>query len=314
MGVDVGSVSTNVAVLDSDLNLVHKLYIRTMGHPIEATKRAIKETGDNLPPGVDIKSVGTTGSARTLTKVMLGADIAKTEITAHAVASSFFLPNVKTILEIGGQDSKVIILEDGLITDFGMNTVCAAGTGSFLDHQARRLGIEIEDFGDLALQSRSELNIAGRCTVFAESDMIHKQQTGHPMSEILRGLCDALVRNYMNNICKGKKLLPPVMFQGGVAANVGMKKAFEDVLEVEAHIPEYFDVMGAIGVAILAKEDFDKNGHTKSSFYGFDMADFAFDTTSFECEGCSNECEVIQVYMNKDMIARWGGRCGKWEM
>jgi len=257
MGVDVGSVSTNVAVLDSNLRLVHKLYIRTMGHPIEATKRAIKETGEKLPTDAVIRSVGTTGSARNLTKVMLGADIAKTEITAHAVASSFFMPDVRTILEIGGQDSKVIVMEDGLITDFGMNTVCAAGTGSFLDHQARRLGIEIEDFGDIALKSTAELNIAGRCTVFAESDMIHKQQTGHPMSEILRGLCDALVRNYINNICKGKLLLPPVMFQGGVAANAGMVRAFRELINAgdgDLIIPEYHASMGAIGAALSMRE------------------------------------------------------------
>lgn len=313
MGVDVGSVSTNIAVIDKDLKVIEKLYIRTQGHPIDATKKAIKLVGDKLGKDVKVLGVGTTGSGRTLTKVMIGADVAKTEITSHAVAASYVLPDVKTILEIGGQDSKVIIMDNGLIADFAMNTVCAAGTGSFLDHQAKRLGIKIEDFGEIALEANHQLNIAGRCTVFAESDMIHKQQTGHPMSEILRGLCDALVRNYVNNICKGKKLEAPILFQGGVAANRGMKKAFEDALGVEVTIPEYFDVMGAIGVAILAKEEYDQHGY-ETKFLGFNVADFDFDTKSFECSDCSNECEVIQVYMNGEMVARWGGRCGKWEM
>jgi predicted CoA-substrate-specific enzyme activase len=136
-------------------------------------------------------------------------------------------PDVQTVVEIGGQDSKIIILRDGIVTDFAMNTVCAAGTGSFLDHQAERLNIPIEEFGNIALKSKSPVRIAGRCSVFAESDMIHKQQMGHPTSDIVAGLCDALVRNYLNNVGKGKDIMSPVLFQGGVAANAGIKAALE---------------------------------------------------------------------------------------
>ena len=312
LGVDVGSVSTNIAVLDKDLKILDTLYIRTKGNPMESVKEALKITGEKLPKDVEVKAACTTGSARNLTKAMIGADIAKTEITAHAVAASHFMPDVHTILEIGGQDSKVILMEKGIVTDFAMNTVCAAGTGAFLDHQARRLNIRIEDFGGIAIQARARVNIAGRCTVFAESDMIHKQQTGHPMSEILRGLCDAMVRNYLNNICKGKKLLAPVMFQGGVAANQGMRAAFEEALEMPVTIPEHYGEMGAIGCAILAKEEYEKKG-MKTTFLGFEISQFEYTSSSFECSGCSNQCEVIQVFMNGKMIARWGGRCGKWE-
>ena len=142
------------------------------------------------------------------------------------MASSLLVPGVQSILEIGGQDSKIIILRNGVVSDFAMNTVCARNR-FFLDQQAGRLGIPIEKFGELALQARSPVRIAGRCAVFAESDMIHKQQMGCSLPDILAGLCDALVRNYLNNVGKGKEILAPVVFQGGVAANAGMVRAFE---------------------------------------------------------------------------------------
>ncbi|MGB9825715.1 MAG: acyl-CoA dehydratase activase, partial [Desulfofundulus sp.] len=225
LGIDVGSVSTNIAILSEAGEVLTGLYLRTRGRPIEAIQTGLKVTRENLKPGIEIAGVGTTGSGRYLAGVMVGADVIKNEITAHAVAASMLVPDVQTVLEIGGQDSKIIILRNGVVVDFAMNTVCAAGTGSFLDQQAARLNIPIEQFGELALQSKNSVRIAGRCTVFAESDMIHKQQQGHPIEDIIAGLCEALVRNYLNNVGKGKEILPPVVFQGGVAANAGMRRA-----------------------------------------------------------------------------------------
>jgi len=216
-------------------------------------------------------------------------------------------------LEIGGQDSKIIILRNGIVTDFAMNTVCAAGTGSFLDQQAARLNIPIEDFGELALKSEHPVRIAGRCAVFAESDMIHKQQLGHCVEDIIAGLCEALVRNYLNNVGKGKEILPPIAFQGGVAANAGMKKAFEKALGHEIIIPEHFAVMGALGAAILAREKM-QSSTQKTRFKGFKVTDFRFQTRSFDCKSCPNHCEVVQFYQNGEIIARWGSRCGKWDV
>ena len=264
-------------------------------------------------PNLDVIGIGTTGSARTLTGVMLGADCVKNEITAHAVAASYVHPEVRTVLEIGGQDSKIIILRDGVVVDFAMNTVCAAGTGSFLDQQASRLGIPIEKFGELALQSKNSVRIAGRCSVFAESDMIHKQQMGHANSDIIAGLCVALVRNYLNNVGKGKKILEPVIFQGGVAANVGIRQAFMDALGLEIMIPRHFNVMGAIGAGLLAKDKVFQ-GEKPSSFKGFNTLKMDFQASSFECDGCPNHCEVINFTQDGELIARWGARCAKWEV
>ncbi len=311
LGVDVGSVSTKLIVVDDDLNLLTSIYTDTAGRPIETLQECLRAISPTLKEDIEICGVGVTGSGREVASVIVGADVVKNKITAHGIAASYRVPDVKTIIEIGGQDSKIIILDNGIVTDFAMNTVCAAGTGSFLDHQAARLGIPIENFGKLALKSKNPVRIAGRCSVFAESDMIHKQQLGHSTENIIAGLCEALVRNYLNNVGKGKDIRPTIVFQGGVAANVGIKAAFERALGHEILVPEHFLVMGAIGVAILAKDNAKKVKGTK--FKGFDASEFVYEASSFECQGCPNLCEVIQIYQNGELAARWGGRCGKWE-
>jgi predicted CoA-substrate-specific enzyme activase len=263
-----------------------------------------------LPVGVEIVGVGTTGSGRQLAGALVGADLVKNEITAHAVAALHYVPDVRTVIDIGGQDSKLIMLEDGIVVDFAMNSVCAAGTGSFLEQQANRLGITIEDLGRRALDSTHPVRIAGRCTVFAESDMVHKQQMGHPLDDILYGLCQALVRNYMNNLALGKTLQAPVVFQGGVAANRGVVRAFREHLETDVLVLPRYQVMGALGVALLAR---DWMGDQPTQFKGFRVADADYRATSFECRACPNLCEIAQIHLDGKVIARWGGRCDRWE-
>ncbi|WP_010248579.1 acyl-CoA dehydratase activase [Acetivibrio cellulolyticus] len=311
LGVDVGSVSTNLVIINGENEVVEKLYLRTGGQPINALRTGMKMLSDKFGANTVIRGVGTTGSGRQLASVIIGADIIKNEITTHAVAAQMLVPDVKTILEIGGQDSKIIILKNGVIYDFAMNTVCAAGTGSFLDRQAARLEIAIEDFGAYALKSSSPVRIAGRCAVFAESDMIHKQQTGHSTEDIINGLCEALVRNYLNNLAKGKDLEDTIVFQGGVAANVGIVAAFERAIGKKIIIPKYHDVMGAYGAALIAKEKMEK-GSLASNFYGFGTAQNEYKAKSIECNDCSNLCEVIEITSNNEILARWGDRCGKW--
>lgn len=309
LGIDVGSVSTDIAVIDEDGNLIVGLYLRTGGDPIRAVKSGFSKIKEQFGDDLKIDGVGVTGSARFLIGAVVGADVIKNEITAHATAGLHYNPDVQTIIEIGGQDSKIIIIRDRIVVDFAMNSVCAAGTGSFLDHQAQRLGISIEDFGDVALRSTNPVRIAGRCTVFAESDMIHKQQLGHKIEDILFGLCEALVRNYLSNVGRGKEIKPPILFQGGVAANKGIKVAFERALGVEIIVPPYFSLMGAIGSALLAQESEVK----RTKFKGFEIAEQNITTKGFECRGCSNLCEITNIFIEGKLIARLGGRCGKWE-
>ena len=313
LGIDVGSVSTDIVALSEDDELVADVYIRTRGNPISAIKEGLLRLLDKLKGLGDpeVIAVGTTGSARFLAGVITGADMVKNEISAHAIATIKEFPDVSTIFEIGGQDSKIIIVRNGIVVDFAMNTVCAAGTGSFLDHQAERLGIRIEEFGDYALKSKSPVRIAGRCTVFAESDMIHKQQMGASTEDIIRGLSESLVRNYLNNVGRGKELLPRFVFQGGVSENKGIKKAFEDAVGYEVFVPKHNKVMGAIGAAILAHHEI-KTKHRKTNFRGFNVADREYKTRTFYCNACSNNCEIYEIREEGKVLARWGDRCGRW--
>jgi predicted CoA-substrate-specific enzyme activase len=312
LGVDVGSVTTKFAVLDQEDELVADLYLRTLGRPVQIVQQGLQHLARQLPAGVEVAGVGVTGSARRLTGIVVGADVVKNEITAHAVAATSVVPDLHTVLEIGGQDSKLILLDDGIVTDFAMNSVCAAGTGSFLDQQAYRLNLPVEEIGPLALHSQQPVRIAGRCTVFAESDMIHKQQMGHRLEDILYGLCQALARNYLNNLALGKELKSPVVFQGGVAANAGMVRAFEETLKMPVFVPPHYEVMGAIGAAMLAHEYLSHNGGD-TCFKGFEASEMDYATRSFECQGCPNLCEVVEIRVARQVLARWGGRCGKWD-
>ncbi len=315
LGIDVGSISTNLVLMDDAGRVLHKQYLRTHGQPMKAMQNGLLEMAQKMDGELTIAGAGTTGSGRYLAGILIGADVIKNEITTHAVAALHYEPDIQSIIEIGGQDSKSIILRNSTVIDFAMNTVCAAGTGSFLDQQAYRLGIPIESFGEYALRARKPVKIASRCTVFAESDMIHKQQMGHSVEDIIAGLCEALVRNYMNNLVKSQELRQPILFQGGVAANVGMRTAFERVLGKGLVVPPDFEVMGAIGAALLAKEVVDSSKQTR--FLGFEVGEIPYELNGFECEGCSNGCEVMEVRVpvaaGQERLVRWGDRCGKWE-
>lgn len=311
LGIDVGSVSTNLVVVDEKGDVIEKLYLRTGGRPVDALVKGLDLLTRKLGADAPIGACGTTGSGRQLAALLVGADVVKNEITAHAVAAIKAVPQVKTILEIGGQDSKIILLRDGVACDFAMNTVCAAGTGSFLDRQAARLEIPIEEFGGYALKARSPVRIAGRCAVFAESDMIHKQQTGHSVEDIVAGLCEALVRNYLNNLAKGKEILAPIVFQGGVAANVGILDAFQRLLGKEILVPLHYDVMGAYGAALLAMDEMALPGRA-TRFHGLSNIRSDFLVRTVDCTDCSNQCEVIRVLSGGAAVAHWGDKCGKW--
>jgi predicted CoA-substrate-specific enzyme activase len=310
LGIDVGSVSTNLVLINSQGEVLEKLYLRSQGNPVGSVQCGLAQLAKEFKDQ-EIVGVGTTGSGRILIGKMVGADLVKNEITAHAIACLNLEPRVQTIIEIGGQDSKLILLRDGIVNDFAMNTVCAAGTGSFLDQQAARLDMEIGMLGELAAQGEYPVRIAGRCAVFAESDMIHKQQMGHKLEDILAGLCRALARNFLSNLGKGRELKPPVIFQGGVAANRGIRKAFEEILGCSLIIPEHYDVMGALGVALLTRNEMQLS-KLPTAFKGFRLVNSTIATSGFDCDDCANQCEVVELIQDNQVIACLGDKCGKW--
>ena len=309
LGVDIGSISTKGVIIDSNNKIIASSYLYTEGSPINAVKKLIYELKNQINLNkYMVVSVGTTGSARKLIGTILDASVVKNEITAHAVGTTSIYPNVRTIFEIGGQDSKIIILDNKIVIDYAMNTLCAAGTGSFLSSQSKRLGIDVKDFGRIALTSKNPVDIAARCTVFAESDLVHKAQIGHKKEDIIAGLCKAVVSNYLNNVGKGKKIKPPIVFQGGVSKNIGVVKAFESACGENIIVDPNSHLMGALGVAILAKKS-----NIKKKF-SFDIEDINFETKGINCRGCSNNCEIICVSKDKKIIDAWGNRCEKGEV
>lgn len=313
VGIDVGSVTTKIVTIDEQKNVLFSIYRRTDGGPIQAIQSAFREMYETLGDSIDVKGVATTGSGRRLAGIMVGADVQKNEITAHATAARFVCPGVRTVIDIGGQDSKIIFLKEGVSSGFNMNSVCAAGTGSFLDHQATRLGIPIEEFGEYAVRSTSPVRVAGRCGVFAESDLIHKQQMGYQKEDLIAGLCIALVRNYLTNVARGKRIIPEVLFQGGVAANIGLRAAFEKMLGMNIVVPEHFKVMGALGAALIARSHMRENGKLSTEFKGSGIATFECAPRTFICSDCANQCEINELYIEGKIVSRWGSKCSKWE-
>lgn len=303
LGIDIGSISTKGVIIDEEGNVLYSKYIWTEGNPTQAVRKLMALLKEGIPKDIVIKGIGTTGSARKLIGLMVGASTVKNEITAHAIGTLHYHKDVRTILEIGGQDSKIILLQDGVIRDYAMNTLCAAGTGSFLSSQAKRLDLDVEEFGDLALTSDNPVKIAARCTVFAESDLVHKTQVGYAKKDIVAGLCKSVVLNYLSNVGKGKKIEGPIVFQGGVSKNAGVVKYFKEILGQEIMVDENSHLMGAIGIAILSQRN------ETDKVYSLDIEDVAFETKGMECMGCPNHCEVVQIFRNHERIDTFGNKC-----
>jgi predicted CoA-substrate-specific enzyme activase len=310
LGIDVGSMTAKFAVLNEAGELVAGIYMPVEGRPVAAVQEGLRQIHRKLPAGTNIKSAAATGSARYLAGAIIGADLVKNEITCQAVAAIREIPGVQTVIEIGGQDSKIIIIRDGMVTDFGMNTVCAAGTGSFLDHQAARLRMSIEELSRRAMLGADKVRISGRCTVFAESDMIHKQQTGHNLDDVIYGLCRTLVGNYLSDVGKGKDIQQAVVFQGGVAFNGGIIRALREELKIEIIVPAHHEIMGAVGAALLARDGAAEN---LGRFKGFGITEVEYQASSFVCRDCPAGCEIARIAEGDHVVASWGGKCDIWE-
>lgn len=251
LGIDVGSISTKMVITGPDSVITASCYLPTAGNLPAALRRGLEQLKHNLGEDGLVNGIAVTGSGRKLAGDMLGAGIIKNEITCQMISALNFEPSVQTIIEIGGQDSKLIMIRRGLVADFSMNSLCAAGTGSFLDHQAARLNITLDEMSLLAEDSRTPANINATCTVFAESDMITRQQSGWRKEDIVYGLCKALVANFRRSVIQSKPVQLPVVFQGGVAHNRGIIRAFREEMGLDVIVPAFPELTGAHGAALL---------------------------------------------------------------
>ena len=304
MGIDIGSISTKGVIIDEFDNIIASAYLYTEGNPIKAVKDVVRIMRKSIDlDKYQVVSVGTTGSARKLIGTMLGAGTIKNEITAHAIGTIRLYPDVKTIFEIGGQDSKITLVNNGIVYDYAMNTLCAAGTGAFISSLAKRLDIKIEDVASVAFSSKNKVNIAARCTVFAESDLIHKIQGGYKKEDIIAGVCRAIATNYINNVAKGKKIQAPIVFNGGVSKNMAVVRAFEEITGEKIIVNKNSHLMGAFGIAVMARES------KREEVFDFDIDNYTIETKLYNCGRCANNCEIVTVYKNNNLIDYWGNRC-----
>ncbi len=335
MGIDIGSVSTNVVVIDEQGQVIKEIYTKTRGRPIEVVGEALREIEDELGDKLNIRGVGTTGSGRELVGVLIGADTINDEITAHKTGATFVgrtmlegkMPD--TIFEIGGQDSKYISLEEGVVVDFTMNDACAAGTGSFLEERAEELGISIKDeFAELALSSEAPIRLGERCTVFMERDVNSYLQRGAEKPNLVAGLAYSVVYNYINRVVRGRKIGESIFFQGGTAYNDSVAAAFASVLDKDIVVPPHNGVIGAIGAGLLAMEkmaavasgdanegvyvadDADGRQRPVSKFRGYDLDKIDYKLREFTCKGCSNHCQ-IQEFTVEGEKTYWGDKCSQ---
>lgn len=313
LGIDVGASSVNIVAMDEGKNLLAKMYILKEGEPIDSVKKALADAGNEIKDFVEIDGAGVTGSGRYFVGDFVGADVVVNEITAQAKATLDKDSMVDTIIEIGGQDSKYIYLRNGSVIDFEMNKVCAAGTGSFLQEQAGRLGVRVEEeFSKEAFVSKAPADLGTRCTVFMESDLIHHQQAGAPKENLLAGLSYSIANNYIEKVVGNKKIGQNVYFQGGVAENRSVVSAFENILEKDITVTENSNVTGAIGAALIAMER-RKDSPGTSSFAGFDLEDRQYEILPFQCRHCPNTCEIRRVSIGGEPRSFYGGICDRYE-
>ena len=314
LGLDVGSLSTNVVLIDEDGQVVARRYLPTASKPLEAIRRGMSEIQDEVGDRVKVLGAGTTGSGRYLTADFIGADTIQNEITAQATAAIAYDKTVDTIFEIGGQDSKYISIDNGVVVDFEMNKVCAAGTGSFLEEQAEKLDINIiKEFENLACTADKPCKLGDRCTVFMESDLNSHQQKGARKDDLIAGLAYSIVYNYIQKVVGQKRVGDHIFFQGGVTNNRAVVAAFEKVTGKRITVPPHFDVTGAIGAAMLARDGVKDGNSTR--FKGFDVSKVPYKLDRFTCKGCANQCEIRRVRIEgEERPLYYGGRCEKWEM
>ena len=336
LGIDIGSVSTNLVLIDDEGNMVDEVYVRTRGRPIEVVEENLLDMANRLGSRIRICGVGTTGSGRELIGELVGADCVKDEITCHKAGANFIGERMigcvpDTIFEIGGQDSKYISLSDGVVVDFTMNEACAAGTGSFLEERAEELGVSIKgEFAALALASEGPIRLGERCTVFMEHDVNNYMQRGAATGDLVAGLAYSIAYNYINRVVRGRKIGKCIFFQGGTAYNDAVAAAFASILDTEIIVPPYNGVIGAVGAALLAREAVlsgsgiaaaqreaqpagagtyvSDRPRTATRFRGFEVAKVHYTLREFTCKGCSNSC-AIQEFDVEGEKTYWGDKC-----
>ncbi len=310
LGVDVGSTSTKAVILDeTGKKVMAKNYLMTAGRPLDAVKEVFRNLLRDIGDNARIAGVGVTGSGRYLVGSFIGADLIKNEITAQTRAAAEIEPEAD-IIEIGGQDSKLVIKRNGIVVDYQMNKACAAGTGSFIDELAEQLGIHVQngEFANLAFQAPHTIDLGSRCAAFMAQAVASAQQEGVPLEVITSSLSNSIAANYLSKVVETRKLGDKVILTGAVFYNEAVVSAFQQALPGKTLIvAEHKEVSGAIGAALLAKEEMSAPG---SKFKGFQqIVDTEYTLSTFTCKVCDNNCTISRMEIPGEKPAFYGSRC-----
>ncbi len=314
LGVDIGSTSTKAVIVDETGNrVIGKNYLMTAGRPVEAIREVFRNLLRDGAGKVKIAGAGITGSGRYLVGSFIGADLIKNEITAQTRAAVELDPEAD-IIEIGGQDSKLVIKRNGVVVDYQMNKACAAGTGSFIDELAEMLGVKVTngEFARLAFKAPNTIDLGSRCAAFMGQAVAAAQQQGMPIEIITASLSNSIAKNYLSKVVGNRRLGDKVILTGAVFYNAAIVSAFHEQLEGKTlTVPEHKEISGAIGVALLAKEGM---AGRESKFKGFQkVVDSECILTTFTCKGCDNNCTITRMQMDNEPPTFYGSRCDRYD-
>ena len=308
IGIDVGSTSTKAALMNPQRDMLAGFYTRTGGRPIAAVQRltrAIQDFEKKYAINLKIIGSGTTGSGRKFIQKIAGADYAVDEISAHARAAYHVSPQIDTIIEIGGQDAKFTVLNNGNVVFSVMNYVCAAGTGSFIEEQAKRLGVSLQEYSSLAVGPPAPL-ISDRCTVFMERDLNHLLSLGYSREELLAAALHSVRDNYLSKVAHLNKIGRHVAFQGATAKNHALVKAFEQKLQKPIYVSKFCHLTGAMGVCLKMADYL----NLPQSHFRKDLHDEKIIVGEYVCEYCNNNCKIKTTTIDGETLG-WGYLCGR---
>ncbi len=308
LGMDVGSTSTKAVLISDQGTVVAGFYTRTASKPVTAVQKIIRAMDEFINDhglSITVLGCGTTGSGRKLSGGIINADLVLDEITAHARAAYELNHDVDTIIEIGGQDAKFTTMKNGMVTSSVMNTVCAAGTGSFIEEQALKLGCPLDAYS-ARTQGVSSPVSSDRCTVFMERDMNHFLSEGYNVDQVLASALHSVRDNYLTKVASIGRIGSTVLFQGATAKNRALVAAFEQKLKKPIHVSRFCHLTGALGVALTLKDQ----GVDQKRFRGFDLWKTPIPVRQETCKLCMNRCKLTIADINHETVA-FGFLCGR---
>jgi len=308
LGIDIGSTSTKAVLTSRDRRVYAGFYTATAGNPLSAVQ-SVFEAADDLFKSeqchLDVLGCSATGSGRKFIGKIVGAELVIDEITAHAKAAYELNPEVDTIIEIGGQDAKFTTMRNGMVTSSVMNNVCAAGTGSFIEEQAKKLGCTVYNYAEKAENAQAPAS-SDRCTVFMERDLNHYLSEDYQVDELLASVLHSVRENYLLKVATEKNIGDVILFQGATARNRALVAAFEHKLGKPIIVSRFCHLTGAIGASLILMDD----GFSKPEFRGIDIYNKHIPLTLEVCQLCNNNCKISVADVEGHKVA-YGFLCGR---